>query len=159
LIGQFGTQNAKELLIALRDILDKPIPINQVTAQIAMNMEAPMRLQLMQYLFGIAKADGIVDQSELNLLQQIAVGLRLSTADFNSLKSMFYVDSATHYDVLNLKNTASEAEVKKAYRKLAVEYHPDKVSNLGEEYQKAAKEKFQKVQKAYEQVKLERGIK
>ena len=159
LIGQFGTQNAKELLIALRDILDKPIPINQVTAQIAMNMEAPMRLQLMQYLFGIAKADGIVDQSELNLLQQIAVGLRLSTADFNSLKSMFYVNSATHYDVLNLKNTASEAEVKKAYRKLAVEYHPDKVSNLGEEYQKAAKEKFQKVQKAYEQVKLERGIK
>ena len=72
---------------------------------------------------------------------------------------MFYVDSATHYDVLNLKKTANETDVKKAYRKLASEYHPDKVANLGEEYQKAAKEKFQKVQEAYEQVKMERGIK
>ncbi|MCH9822111.1 TerB family tellurite resistance protein [Salibacteraceae bacterium] len=159
LVGQFGAQHAKELLIALRDMLDKPIPLNQVTAQISMNMASAMRLQLMQYLFGIAKADGIVDQRELKLLQQISDGLRLSSADFNSLKSMFYVDSASHYDVLNLKKTASETEIKKAYRKLAVEYHPDKVMNLGEEYQKAAKEKFQKVQEAYEQIKLERGIK
>lgn len=159
LVGQFGTQHAKELLIALRDILDKPIPLNQVTAQIAMNMASAQRLQLMQYLFGIAKADGIVDENELKLLQQISDGLRLSSADFNSLKSMFYVDSASHYDVLNLNKTASEAEIKKAYRKLAIEYHPDKVANLGEEYQKAAKEKFQKVQEAYEQIKLERGIK
>jgi len=159
LVGQFGAQHAKELLIALRDMLDKPIPLNQVTAQISMNMASAMRLQLMQYLFGIAKADGIVDQRELKLLQQISNGLRLSSADFNSLKSMFYVDSASHYDVLNLKKTASETEIKKAYRKLAVEYHPDKVMNLGEEYQKAAKEKFQKVQEAYEQIKLERGIK
>jgi len=159
LVGQFGAQHAKELLIALRDMLDKPIPLNQVTAQISMNMASAMRLQLMQYLFGIAKADGIVDQRELKLLQQISDGLRLSSADFNSLKSMFYADSASHYDVLNLKKTASETEIKKAYRKLAVEYHPDKVMNLGEEYQKAAKEKFQKVQEAYEQIKLERGIK
>ncbi len=159
LVGQFEAQHAKELLIALRDMLDKPIPLNQVTAQISMNMANAMRLQLMQYLFGIAKADGIVDQRELKLLQQISDGLRLSSADFNSLKSMFYVDSASHYDVLNLKKTASETEIKKAYRKLAVEYHPDKVMNLGEEYQKAAKEKFQKVQEAYEQIKLERGIK
>ena len=159
LVGQFGAQHAKELLIALRDMLDKPIPLNQVTAQISMNMPSAMRLQLMQHLFGIAKADGIVDQRELKLLQQISDGLRLSSADFNSLKSMFYVDSASHYDVLNLKKTASETEIKKAYRKLAVEYHPDKVMNLGEEYQKAAKEKFQKVQEAYEQIKLERGIK
>ena len=159
LVGQFGAQHAKELLIALRDMLDKPIPLNQVTAQISMNMASAMRLQLMQYLFGIAKADGIVDQRELKLLQQISDGLRLSSADFNSLKSMFYVDSASHYDVLNLKKTASETEIKKAYRKFAVEYHPDKVMNLGEEYQKAAKEKFQKVQEAYEQIKLERGIK
>ena len=159
LVGQFGAQHAKELLIALRDMLDKPIPLNQVTAQISMNMANAMRLQLMQYLFGIAKADGIVDQRELKLLQQISNGLRLSSADFNSLKSMFYADSASHYDVLNLKKTASETEIKKAYRKLAVEYHPDKVMNLGEEYQKAAKEKFQKVQEAYEQIKLERGIK
>ena len=61
--------------------------------------------------------------------------------------------------MLNLKKTATDSEIKKAYRKLAIEYHPDKVANLGEEYQKAAKEKFQKVQEAYEQIKKERGLK
>lgn len=159
LVGQFGERNARDLLLALRDILDQPIPLADVTAQISLNMAAPMRVQLMQYLFGIARADGTVDNNELNLLRKIANGMNISPADFNSLKSMFYADTASHYDVLNIKKSASDAEVKKAYRKLAVEYHPDKVSNLGEEYQKAAKEKFQKVQEAYEQIKKERGIK
>lgn len=159
LINQFGSHHAKELLLALRDILDRPIPLNDVTAQISMNMAGPMRVQLMQYLFGIAKADGVVDENELKLLQRIANGLRVAGSDFNSLKAMFYIDSASNYDVLNLKKTATDSEIKKAYRKLAIEYHPDKVANLGEEYQKAAKEKFQKVQEAYEQIKKERGLK
>ncbi len=159
LVGQFGERNARDLLLALRDILDRPIPLSDVTAQISMNMAAPMRVQLMQYLFGIARADGTVDTNELELLKRISNGMNLSSADFNSLKSMFYVDTASHYDVLNIKKTATDTEVKKAYRKLAVEYHPDKVSNLGEDYQKAAKEKFQKVQTAYEEIKKERGMK
>ncbi len=150
LVGQFGEHNARDLLLALRDILDRPIPLSDVTAQISLNMAAPIRVQLMQYLFGIARADGTVDNNELDLLKKIANGLNISSADFNSLKAMFYVDTASHYDVLSITKNATDGEVKKAYRKLAVEYHPDKVSNLGEEYQKAAKEKFQKVQEAYD---------
>jgi len=49
--------------------------------------------------------------------------------------------------------------VKKAYRKMAIKYHPDKVSHLGPEHQNAAKEKFQKLTEAYERIKKERGIK
>lgn len=156
---QFGDAHARELLIALRDILKKDIPLNEVTAQIAYNMSGALRLQLMQYLFGIAKADGIVDKNELDLLLRISNGLRLSVSDFNSLKAMFYNDSSTYYEVLNVDKSATDTEIKKAYRKLAVEYHPDKVATLGAEYQNAAKEKFQKIQEAYQAIKKERNIK
>ncbi|MBD79484.1 MAG: molecular chaperone DnaJ [Crocinitomicaceae bacterium] len=156
---QYGPAKAKQLLLTLRDIIDKEIPVRDVTQQISLNMNEPMRLQLMQYLFGIAKADGIVDGNEFNLLQRIAQGLRIGQTEFNSLKAMFYTDSATYYDILNVDKTASDAEVKKAYRKLAVEYHPDKVANLGEDHQKAALTKFQKIQEAYENIKKERGLK
>ena len=72
---------------------------------------------------------------------------------------MFYTNSASYYDVLNLSKSANDDEVKKAYRKLALEYHPDKVANLGADHQEASKIKFQKILEAYENIKKERGIK
>ena len=54
---------------------------------------------------------------------------------------------------------ASDEEVKKAYRRMAMKYHPDKVGHLGEEFQQAAAEKFRKVQDAYERIAQARGIK
>jgi DnaJ like chaperone protein len=57
-----------------------------------------------------------------------------------------------------LDESASDEDVKKAYRKMAVTYHPDKVAHMGEEYQKGAKEKFQAVQNAYENIKKVRGM-
>ena len=54
--------------------------------------------------------------------------------------------------------SASEAEIKKAYRKMAISFHPDKVAQMGEEYQKGAKEKFQRIQEAYDNIKKARGL-
>ncbi len=159
LLHQYGEAKAKQLLLTLKDILDKEIPLVDVTDQISNNMRGALRLQLMQYLFGIAKADGLVDDKEYQLLEQIARGLRIENNEFNSLKAMFYTNSASYYDVLNLSKSANDDEVKKAYRKLAVEYHPDKVANLGADHQEASKIKFQKILEAYENIKKERGIK
>ena len=159
LLHQYGEAKAKQLLLTLKDILDKDIPLVDVTNQISNNMRFALRLQLMQYLFGIAKADGLVDDKEYQLLEQIAHGLRVENNEFNSLKAMFYTNSASYYDVLNLSKSANDDEVKKAYRKLALEYHPDKVANLGADHQEASKIKFQKILEAYENIKKERGIK
>ena len=64
-----------------------------------------------------------------------------------------------YYEILGVSKNADSTEIKKSYRKMAIKYHPDKVQHLGPELQKGAKEKFQKIQDAYETVKKQRGIK
>lgn len=155
---QFGTSFANQQILVLRDILKRDIPVRQVCQEIRHNMEHPLRLQLMHYLFGIANADGKVDQAEITILREIAMNLGINEKDYESLKAMFYKDTGSAYKILEIESTATDDEIKKAYRKMAVKFHPDKVSHLGEEFQKSAKEKFQKVQDAYEILKKERGF-
>ena len=82
----------------------------------------------------------------------------ISSADLNSIRAMFVKDINNAYDILEITPEATNEEVKKAYRRLAVEYHPDKVSHLGEDIRKSATEKFQKLVAAYEQIKKQRGM-
>lgn len=154
----FGFESAKEALLVLRDLVKQNIPIDEVCRQIKQNMDYSSRLQLIHFLFGISNADGHIDLSELNLITRISNLLGISAADFNSIKSMFYEDVDSSYKILEIDRNASEEEIKKAYRKMALKYHPDKVSYLGEDFQKAANEKFQKVNEAYEKIKKERKI-
>lgn len=118
-----------------------------------------MRLQLMHYLFGIAQSDGSVDASEIQMLNQIAHDLGISQKDYESLRAMFYHDEVSDFKVLEIETTATDEEVKKAYRKMAMKYHPDKVRGLGEQHEKAAAEKFRSVQEAYDRIKKKRNLK
>lgn len=156
---QFGAANAAQHIGVLKELLKKDIPVREVCEQIRYYMEHSMRLQLMYYLFGIAKADGTVDKEEMRIIEQIAHHLGLTEKDYESLKAMHYGDTNSAYKILEIEKTVSDDEVKKAYRKMAMKYHPDKVRGLGEQHEKAANEKFHKVQEAYEQLKKERGIK
>ena len=80
-------------------------------------------------------------------------------ADYISIKAMFFKEVDGDYKILEIAKNATNDEVKKAYRRMAVKYHPDKVAYLGEEFKISAKEKFQKVQEAYENIKKQRGMK
>ena len=122
----------------------------------ALNYES--RLQVIHFLFGIAKADGNVSVSEINKLLEFSNLLRLSYADFQSIKAMFINEVGGAYKILEIEKSATDNQVKKAYRDLAKKHHPDKVQHLGDAYVKAAQDKFQKIQKAYERIKQERGF-
>lgn len=158
-LQQFGKQLGGESMLMLREVLKQDVNTQQVAQQIRQYMDHASRLQLVHFLFGIASADGHVHTREVEEIRRISNFLGIRTPDFESIKAMFYKDVYSAYKILETTPDANDAEVKKAYRKMATKYHPDKVSHLGAEFQKAAKEKFQEVQAAYEQIKKERGIK
>ena len=116
------------------------------------------RLQLLHLLFNIAKADGSVSKAEVEKLLEFTRLLNISQIDFESIKAMFFKSSDSDYKILEIDKNCSNEDLKKAYRELAKKHHPDKVQNLGEEYTRAAKEKFSKIQAAYENIKKQRGI-
>lgn len=158
-IRQFGAQKAQEAILLLRDILQKDIPLNDVCIQISANMDYSSKLELLHLLFGIANADGQVSTSEEVMIHQIASLFGISAAEYSSIKAMFYKDSDAAYKILEITKDATDDEVKKAYRQMAVKYHPDKVTHLGEDFRHTAEEKFKKLNEAYLQIKKERGIK
>ena len=157
---QFGNQFSTQHLQTLKKFLDgQEIPLQRICSDIRMRIQPEARLQLIHYLYGIAKADGNVSESEVNVINTIANYLGLSSIDVDSIKNMFYRSTESDFKVLGVDSSATDDEIKKAYRKMAIKFHPDKVSQLGEEYQKGAQEKFQEVQNAYENLKKQRGIK
>ena len=157
---QFGNRFQKEHLQVLKRFLDSnSIPLDQICQDIRYRMQAEVRVQLIHYLFGIAKADGEVSISEISQIQKIALLLGVSNMEFDSIKNMFYRNVDSDYKILGIDANASDEEVKKAYRKMAIKFHPDKVASMGEQYQKGAKEKFQQIQEAYEEIKKQRKFK
>lgn len=157
---QFGPQFSQQHLQTLKRFLDtNEIPLQKICGDIRMRMQPEVRVQLLHYMFGIANADGDVSPEEIRVIGSIAEMLGVGRSDFESVKNMFYRDVDSDYRVLGLEPTATDEEVKKAYRQMAIKFHPDKVAQMGEEYQKGAKEKFQKIQDSYEAIKKRRGMK
>jgi DnaJ like chaperone protein len=158
-VGMYGKERANHAFKLFKGINEqKNISTRQVCLQIKQMMDHPSRLQLLHFLFGIAKSDGIVVESEVKSIHVIANYLGISPRDFESIKAMFYSSRENAYKILEIDKTVTDSEIKKAYRKMAKKYHPDKVMHLGKEYQKGAKEKFRQVQEAYEQLQKERGF-
>lgn len=158
LVQNFGEASATEATRMLRDLLQQTIPVNEVCRQIQQNMNYSARLQLLHFLYGIAQADGHVDSSEQQLIENIGRLMGINSGDLGSIQAMFVHNTDRDYKILEIEPNATEEEIKKAYRRMAMKYHPDKVSHLGEDFQKAANEKFQKVNEAYENIKKERKI-
>ncbi len=158
IVQNFGEASATEAVKMLRELLQQTIPVNEVCRQIKQNMNYSARLQLLHFLFGIAQADGVVDVSEKDLIFRISHEMGLSGKDYESIQAMFVPNTEGDYKILEIEPSATDDELKKAYRRMAMKYHPDKVSHLGNDFQKAANEKFQKVNQAYENIKKERKI-
>ncbi|GMT44846.1 MAG: hypothetical protein IEMM0006_0678 [bacterium] len=158
-VANFGVEGAKHYIKLLGDILKKDFDVLEVSRQIGRFMDYAAQLQLMHYLFGIALADGNADNSEVEIIERIAMAMGLGSTDFQSIKAMFVKDTESAYKILGITANVTDEEVKTAYREMAKKYHPDKVSHLGEDVKKAAEEKFMKVNEAYEAIKKKRRMK
>lgn len=158
LAKNFGANNLQNRLDILRQLLDKNIDVYQACEKIRISFPYATKLQLLHYLFGIAVADNDCTKAEKDLIERIANLIGLSQADYKSIEAMYFQVTDSAYVILQVERNATDEEVKRAYKRMCIKYHPDKVAHLGEEAQKAANEKFQEINNAYEQIKKERNL-
>ncbi len=160
MVANFGEQGALEALQILKNLLNQPIDETQVAMQVNQYMNYSSKLELLHLLFDIAYADGVIHPSELAAIQRISGIFLIDRLDFESLKAPYLkqVDRDWAYKSLEIEPTATNEEIKKAYRRMAKKYHPDLVNDLGEEVKKSATEKFRSINEAYESLKKQRGM-
>lgn len=158
-MNMYGKERANHAFELFKEVSKQSVSKRQVSLQIKQMMDHASRLQLLHFLFGIAKADGVVSDDELHTIQTIAGYLGISLKDFEGIKTMFYDQSINAYKVLEIEEAVSDAEVKRAYRAMVKKHHPDRVAHLGPEHKKGAEEKFRKIQEAYEYIQNKRGFK
>ena len=170
LLQNYGEEHGKQMLKVLQQMVQSDIPINQVCAQIKVNTDYNTRYHMVDFLFGIGGADGEFHQSEINMLRLIAQYLGISTSDYTSIYERHVGSSDSSYSsnssnssstgyskdpyrVLGIDSSATDEEVKRAYRRMAMKYHPDRVAGMGEEMQRNAAEQMKEINEAYEQIK------
>jgi DnaJ-class molecular chaperone with C-terminal Zn finger domain len=155
----FGEDSVAEGLQIVKKLYSQNIDVASVGGQIRQYMNYSQRMQLYHFLVQLAGIDGDVSQSEVNCLKQIAFCIGLSDSDRDSMMNINNPeDIASAYKILEIQVTSTDDEVVKAYRKMAMKYHPDKVSTLGADVQKAAEEKFKNIVAAYETIKKARNM-
>lgn len=157
-LTNFGQEQAEKYILTLREVLKQDINVAEVSRQIGRYMDYSSRLQLLHYLFGIASADGQVHEKEIEIIESISRYMSVYNADFESIKAMFVKKVDDAYTILGITPSATDDEVKKAYREMAKKNHPDKVAYLGEDVRKDAEKKFQEINDAYDKIKKQRGL-
>ena len=94
------------------------------------------------------------------MIKKIAKYFWINDNDFNSIQAMLLnkTDITNSYVVLGVSKNSTNEEIKAAYRKLVKKYHPDKLNNISDDLVELSKKKFQDLQDAYSNIKLDRGF-
>lgn len=167
--GEQAKQQGEEILLKLFEqqkrlgMAEYRTVIQDSCHQIRANMIYEQRLQLLNFLVMIAQADAVVSPEEIAALKEVAIHMGLSVEDVIQMLNLRSGSSATNnlddaYKVLGIAPSATNDEVKAAYRKMALKHHPDKVAALGEDVRKAAEKKFQEINDAKEKIFKARGL-
>lgn len=158
-VQTYGKERANAIFRTFNEVNKKhEISAQRICYYLNQRISYEVRLQLVHFLFGIAQADGSVTEPEIAKIRDIAAFFKMGKSDFESIKAMFVKSTNNAYKILEIEKSASNDEVKKAYRKMAKKYHPDKVVTENEAIKKGAEDKFKEVQKAYEAIQAERGL-
>ena len=167
--GSEAVDQGNEILLKLFDEQKHLSPsqikeaIRKACVDMNLHMDYSTRLQLLNFLVLIALADGTLSSEEESAIREVGIYLNISREDVDSMLHLNKADGddATlddAYKVLGVSPDATDAEVKAAYRRMALKNHPDRVEALGDDIRKAAEKKFQEINAAKELIWKARGL-
>jgi len=162
-IRTFGVQKSNEYFKIFNNLNKQDLnsKLRQVCIQINTHVNHSSRLEIIHFLFGVAASDNEIHLKEIETIKRISNYMNINSYDFESIKSMLLgkksANSEKWYKILGVKKNATDSEVKKAYRKMALKYHPDKLVGVSEDIKKLASQKFIAVKEAYGEIKKERS--
>lgn len=116
------------------------------------------RLKVVDALYALALVDGALSKVERDALKQVVANFNLSEEQLLQITRTHLGSGEKHYALLGLTESATDDEIRAAWRKLAAENHPDRVASLGKDEAAAATERFREVKEAYEELKKLRGL-
>ena len=158
-IRTFGVQKANKYFKIFNNLNKQELSsqLRPVCQQLNSYVNHASRLQIVHFLFGVSASDNEIHHSEIDLINKIARYLNVNQYDFESIRSMFISNNTQEdidkwFKILEIEKNASEKEIKKAYRKMVMKYHPDKLQGVSDDIIKLAEEKFRIVQEAYRKI-------
>lgn len=158
---QLDAEAERYAIRIFRAAKDSPVPFEEFAGQFQdiFRHEPQMRAAMLELLVRLASADATIDEPERRHLRNAARIFDVSSESFEQLIAQQSTDFSHHYSVLGITEDASMDEIKRAYRKLVTEYHPDKViaKGLPDEFVRFAERKFQEIQESYEKIREQRA--
>ncbi|MDR2408975.1 MAG: TerB family tellurite resistance protein [Bacteroidales bacterium] len=176
MVQNFGTEIAAAAIDMLQKFKDVPLTVDEAAKDINNHLNYAEKMQVLQFLFQLAEADGQINTNELSVLSQIAQRLAIQQGDFQFLYTLHQAKRYNYnqqnyqtstrsttpqesdYAILGVKSSDSNETVKAAYRRLAVTHHPDKVQHLGEVARAKAEKRFSEINQAYARIKKTRNL-
>jgi DnaJ like chaperone protein len=145
----------------VKEARDAQADLRQLLDEFRTTFAYEPRLILLELIYQIIYTKQPPPENELRQARDVALLLQISVWDQRTIEAKYMYrqrQEATssaqmevqYYAVLGLEQGADFVEIKKAYRKLSMQYHPDKVGHLGEEFKKISEEKMKEINVAYD---------
>ena len=155
----FGINKTNNSFKVFKGLIKTEPNLVQICEQVRINMPLQGRIQIISFLFDLSFADGAISINEHKQISRISSYLGISSQEFYQIESIKGKKVKDPYDILGIKSTSSDQELKKMYRILVKRYHPDSLHDMGDEVVLEAQNTFRKIQEAYEQICKQREIK
>lgn len=155
----FNPEHIDEKMAILNHCLRKTYDMRKACDDLRNSSQPSTRYQVVTFLYELALSDGTLSQPESTLLFIIAGWLNVNDVDFRKIKASFEnYEQQNLYALLGVSPNASFEDIKAAYRRAVLEYHPDRNAGLNATEQKAKAERFLRVQEAYNKIRSDRGF-
>ena len=157
LVTNFTEEHIDEKMAILHHCIDRNYDPRKACDDIRIASKPSTRTQIIHFLFDIAISDTTLDKRETDIIFVIAGWLNVNDIEFRKIKAA-YAAEVTRYHIFGLAHNATFDEIKASYRKLVLEYHPDRNAHLSAAELKARADKFRKIQEAFNQIRSDRGL-